>query len=83
MGIIVARYRATFSPGHQAYGYVASLMIVATYNRPAVVKLITDQVRFRHTSFVCVYFLVFFSFLAPVSASNALKGLTWLILILK
>ena len=44
---------------------------------------ITDQVRFRHASFlcclfVCVYFLVFIffifiSFFVPVSASNALK----------
>ena len=33
---------------------------------------ITDQVRFRHTSFVCV-FTSFLSFLVPVSASNALK----------
>ena len=38
---------------------------------------ITDQVRFRNPSFVCLFvyflFLLLKSFLAPVSASNALK----------
>ena len=40
---------------------------------------ITDQVRFRHVSFVCLFmcllpcFLYIYILLVPVSASNALK----------